>query len=503
MVFAMPPFGFWPILLPSYGSLYLLVIFSPGPMRAFALTWAFAFGFFLVGLSWIANALLVEGNSFRWVWPFAIAGLPVLLALFPAALAAIFRKLSSSPGATSSFFLFVTLLGIAEWLRGHMFTGFPWNLPAYAWIHTQPMVQFASVAGSYGLSLVTIFLAMAPAFLLWGSAHRRERIAVALSAIVLFTGLLTYGVVRIGTMERTPTPKPVSVQLVQPGIPQAEKWDSGRVWNNFVKTTALSGPPPEVFERGTVHLVVWPETAVTQRLLGDQQAARLLMDALSAHGTKTYLLAGILRTTSGGDEVRYHNSLQAYDSSLSPLWAYDKSHLVPFGEYIPFQKFFPFGPFARFSGFVPGSGPESLTVDGLIVSPIVCYEVIFPGRVVSRKGPRPHVIVNVTNDAWYGDTIGPRQHFAMAVFRAVEEGIPVMRVANTGISGIIGPLGEVVTFKALDSYGSVVLDSLPERTARPTNYARMGDGIFGVTVLATMTLVFVFRRKGSGAVSEK
>ncbi|MBI2234154.1 MAG: apolipoprotein N-acyltransferase [Micavibrio aeruginosavorus] len=494
MAFAMPPFGLWPLLFAGFSLFYALTAGQTG-WRVFLSGWLFGFGYFLVGLLWIGNALLVPGNPFKWVWPLAIAGLPVLMALFTGAgcyTAARLAPLRSWAG----FFSFIACIGVAEWLRGHIFTGFPWNLYGYGWARSLSMVQSVSVIGIYGLSALTVAWAALPGFLY---AIRAGRKAVSLSLLALITTLNVALMWGMNRLDNNPTVlhDDIIVRIVQPNIAQEDKWSSDKTADNLhalLRASAAEKIP------GLTYALIWPETAVSDFLMQNESARDVIRDAVfgNDNGNKTYILSGVLRhALRGEDEPLYFNSLIAYDSRLTPLATFDKAHLVPFGEYIPFQHIIPLDPFVDFSGFTPGTGLQTQSASPLPpYSALVCYEILFPHAVALRQ-PRPEWIVNVTNDGWYGDSPGPYQHLTKAVFRAAEEGLPVIRAANTGISAAIDPYGRILQKipYGIASYADI---PLPRSHPEATPYARYGDtpflAILGVVILGHLLLAMRKRR---------
>lgn len=490
MVLSMAPWGFWPAMIAGFGGFYFLMTKMKTRRAVFAAGWLFGFGYFSCGLWWIANALLVPGNPFSWVWPLAIAGLPAMLAFFPALaayVAARFSDLKTIPG----FLLFIALMGISEWLRGHVFTGFPWNLYGYAWNGWAAMMQNDAWAGPYMLTLLTVFWAALPAFLYVSDESAKRKAAAATLAALLFTGCLTFGQWRLSGPDPG-TNDNVNLLIVQPNIRQDEKWDNSKAGENLYNLSLLSGAQND--DGGKTTLILWPETAITADALINPQARAIIRPALESYAGPVYLLTGLLRFETKTDKEVYFNSVAAIGRGLGIAAVYDKSHLVPFGEYIPFQKIMPFGPFVRLEGFTQGQGPQTLELSGIpAFSALVCYEIIFPGAVVSRKGPRPEFILNVTNDAWYGDSPGPRQHFMQARFRAIEEGLPVVRSANTGISGLIDPYGRPLLTIGIDSRGAERI-SLPKPLAHAPLYTVTGDWIF---LAAVLTLIFPSRKRRS------
>ena len=490
-VLALPPVSAAPLLLITLPLLIWLLDGTGGWRGAFAAGWGFGFGYFVFGLYWVAFALTVDLARFWWVMPFAVAGLPAGLAILWGAVAAVWRML---PWRGADRVLgFALLMGAMEWVRGHALTGFPWNLPGYVWIDWQPILQVASVIGLYGLTFLTLAIAASPAAIVMrdGQSPRRAA-AVPAVALVAILALAAWG------MQRVPgTPSPsvpdVRLRLVQANIPQVEKWDPAFARRNFERQRQLSvaqGFP-------SITHVIWPETAVPYNVMGDPLVRELLGQVTPPGGM---MLAGAPRFGGTETEPAYWNSLLALDDTGAVQAVFDKFHLVPFGEYVPDWAWFLTAIGADVSGagsYSAGDGPVTLDLAGLPpVSPLICYEVIFPGQVTDSR-QRPAWLLNITNDAWYGETAGPHQHFAIARARAVEEGMPLVRVAATGISGVIDAYGRVTARLGLGSQG--VLDAaLPQALAQPTAYARHGDlwlwVMLGTTALAAVLWPIATRR---------
>jgi apolipoprotein N-acyltransferase len=438
--FAMPPTGFWFTLFISLPALHCAVLSAKNKKVAFFAGWLFGFGYFVISLSWIANALLVDGNPYLWAWPLAAAGLPALLSFFPA-LACLVTKRFMRLDRLSGWFGFIGALALSEWLRGNIFTGFPWNLFGYTWVDHLPMIQSLYLSDVYMLTLLTMLWAFAPALLLLKSKSQRFMGV----AIVLFTllGNLAYGYASLNTAP-SPATSDLNIRVVQPNIPQSEKWERSKTFGHFVRHLQLSkqAPAPD----GPV-IVVWPETAVSFSLLQTPPAQIAMRDMLARLPVGSSLLTGYLRRDE--EQGAYFNSLVEIDRSGAIKNVYDKHHLVPFGEYIPFQQWIPLKPIVQFQGFGRGDGPQTLeSQQGIKFSPLVCYEIIFPGKSV-KNSSSADFIVNVTNDAWYGKSAGPYQHLAISLYRAVENGIPVIRSANTGFSAVIDPYGKTSLSDAL------------------------------------------------------
>lgn len=482
--FIQSPYDQWFLIFPCFGVFYFLYTISNNKKRVFFLTFLFAIGYFVTGLNWIGNALLVEGNEYRWVWPLAVIALPTLLSLFTALFATI-AHIISRKDTVSGFFVFCTLLAFSEFVRGYAFTGFPWNLYGYSWLAVKPMAQLASLIGPYGLTLLTVIWGCSAGFFFLKAQNIKTVFALFL-VLVLCYG---YGHWRLNTTT-VQFFEDKAIHVVQPNIPQAEKWLPQHLASNFEKLVDLS----KVEDKEKQTMILWPETAIPPSFIDNAAVAQRVRSLL---GPETFLLSGALEKEKEFymTHPTYHNSLIAWElEDEKPLRMYSKSHLVPFGEYIPFQKYIPLKPVARFTGFEKGNGPETMAIYRYPpFNPLICYEIIFPNAVVNKVMGRPDFLLTITNDAWYGDSAGPRQHLAQARFRAIEQGLPVVRSANTGISALIGPYGSIIKKLDLLQSGSIVAD-MP-KSAKPTLYSRFGDYIFLVVSLLSFCFCTFFTRK--------
>lgn len=481
---AMAPVSLWPLMFISFSLFYVLYAQGLSAWGAALLGFFYALGYFVNGLWWIGNALLVEGNEFAWVWPISVIGLPTLLALFTG-VAAGCAFIIAPPRTLRGFIAFVACIALAEFIRGHIFSGFPWNMAGYTWGNTLPMAQIASLIGIYGLSLLTIFWAALGGFLFIGRPTNIEKTSILVIAGVLILGSLIYGMLRL---KNNPTAfdDSVQMQIVQPNIKQSMKWDPSEIVPNFEKHLSLS-VRQKTSSDAPVTVILWPETAVPPVMTDNETARDRIEATLKTHEGKAYLLSGILERTEDPDgRRRYHNSLGIFTADGKMKNVYSKTHLVPLGEFIPFQEWIPIKPVVEFSGFEPGNGPVNIGFNDVpVFSPLICYEIIFSGDVVDRRAAaQPKWIAAITNDAWYGDSAGPYQHFEHAIFRSIEQGLPVARSANTGISGLTDAYGRVVQ-KTVIYEDAVIISSLPLPSHNATLFSRYGNGLY----LAMITLL--------------
>lgn len=470
---AMPPLYAVPVLLLAVPGLLALLEGATTWRRAALLGLAWGWGHHIVGLYWISHALLTDPWRWGWLVPIAVPGLALPMAAYIAVAAVL--AWTARPGWRR----WLALAGawvVTEWLRGLLFTGFPWNLMGSVWAFDALPLQGAAWVGVYGLSLVTLLLAGLP----WLGRRAMAGGAVALLALA---GL---GAARLAGEE--PPPQPVSVLLVQGNVQQEAKWREDQRWPIFRRYLELTqqGAARAPADRRLV--AVWPETASPFLLPSDAAAREYAARTLPPGGI---LLAGSVRAEWGADGhlSQLFNSLSAVDSEGRLLGVYDKAHLVPFGEYMPLSGLIPIRVVQGGVDFGAGPGPVSMAPGGLPpFSPLICYEIIFPGAVAPEQ--RPEWLLNITNDAWFGFSAGPYQHLAAARLRAVEEGLPLARAAQTGISVLFDAHGRTVARLGLGEMGTVVAP-LPTPLP-PTLFARLGN--IGALAAAVLILLVAFFR---------
>lgn len=502
---AMAPFDAWPVLFLTFPVLVWLIDGAAagrwgGVLVAAATGWWFGFGYFVAGLYWLGYAFLVDAQTFAWLMPFAVIGLPAALAIFPALGLAAARLLWTS-GATRILALGVALTA-TEWLRGHVLTGFPWNAFGYALTAPLALAQSASLIGIWGLTFLAIAASASPATLADEPAEtRRPWLPLALS-IAVIAGLGAWGAARL---HRTPTRlvDNVHLRIMQPNLQQDVRFNYAarqQVMNRYIALSDRASGPQSLGARTATHLI-WPESPFPFFLTREPEALAQIAKLLAP---KTVLITGAMRLAEPADPAhpRAFNSIYVLDHDGAILALYDKVHLVPFGEYLPFARLFERLGLQVLTkqqdGFLAGDRRRLLTVPGAPQAlPLICYEAIFPAEVATT-GDRPGWIINVTNDGWFGISTGPYQHFQQARVRAIEQGLPLVRAANTGISAVVDPVGRVVSALPLGREG--VLDApLPRPIGRPL-YARLGDT--PAFVIVAVALFAVLRRRMSAGMKK-
>lgn len=490
---ALPPVYAVPLLLPAFcGALWLLDGAASG--RQAALTgWAFGTGYFAVGLYWVGIAFLVDAERFGWAMPFAVGGLAAGLALFVALAFWLTDQAARRWRLTgiARLFVFAGAWLLGEGLRAWLFTGFPWNLLGTVWAFSAAPLQPAALGGIWLLSLLTALAAGAPAALT--APARRPALQGLVVLLLVLLPLAGWGA---GAWRLAAAPEPgsatvdgVRLRLVQPSIPQELKWRADQRAAHLRLLARLSQVPADAAPT----IIIWPETAVPYLLAAEPQLRQELAGLVPPGG---YLITGAPRVDPQDPQGAIWNSLHVLDGEGAVVGTYDKAHLVPFGEYTPLR---PLLGLAKLTvgarDFSAGPGPVSLALPGLpAFSPLICYEVIFPGAVKpGAAAPPPGWLLNLTNDAWFGDSSGPYQHFASARVRAVEEGLPLVRAANNGISAVIDPYGRVVARTSLDERVFIDLE-LPEPATKRTPFSYLGNLLYLAELLLTCCVIFVARR---------
>jgi apolipoprotein N-acyltransferase len=497
---ALAPFNVWPVMFLTFPVLVWLIDGAAagrrGGVGAAAIAgWWFGFGYFLAGLYWVGFAFLVDADKFAWLMPIAVVALPAGMALYTALGAALARLLWTR-GALRVLTL-AAALTTAEWLRGHVVSGFPWNAFGYALTGPLVLAQASALVGLWGMTFLAVFIFASPAVVADDPADTPRRFIAPLIGVAILVALAGYGGVRLAQHPTSFVPG-VRLRIMQPNLTQDERFNytaKQQVMNRYLALSDRATGPETSGVKDVTHLI-WPESAFPFYLAREADALAQIAALLSRH---TVLITGAVRAAAMAPSgaVRAYNSVYVIDRDGSIAGIYDKVHLVPFGEYLPFEDFLESLGLISLTkmpgGFLAGDRRRLMQVPGAPpMLPLICYEIVFPDQA-APPGERPGWLLNLTNDGWFGISTGPYQHFQQARIRAIEQGLPLVRAANTGISAVVDPLGRIVKELPLGAEG-VVDSPLPQAIA-PTLYVRAGDSIAGALVAGGFVLGIRRRRR--------
>ena len=445
--------------------------------QLFWISYIYGIGFYVAGFAWICNALLLDEDIVTYV-PLVLFGIGAFFGLFwsiPVVLSGIGKNVYARMLYFCASFVFV------EWIRSFIFTGFPWNLLGTALSFDVRWVQGASIVGSYGLSL-SLLLILCGLVLFVLSAIKRKVYWWALGFVLVPLSFILYCAIGFSKANQDGD---IKIRLVQPNIPQSYKWKSDKAYENFRKHIDLSKSDNE-----DIDLVVWGEAAVPYPLDRD---INHLIEVTEAIPTNGFLVTGLLRGAMEYSGLVVYNSFFAINERGDILDYYDKSHLVPFGEYLPFREYLPdfMHPVTNIVGTLgKGEKYKNIKVPGLpVMGGAICSESIFPSEVVNKK-EKPEILLVLVNDGWYGMSPGPYQHLVASQMRAVEEGVTVIRSANTGISAVIADNGEILDKIGLSVAGKTDV-VLPKRLSHNTIYGKFGN-VIPLTLAVILLIIALF-----------
>ncbi len=502
---AMAPYYLLPLLVLSY-SVFATLLRSESldtkprsKRRAFLTGWAFGFGYFVSGIYWMGFAFLVRAEEFAWMVPIVIPVFAAFLGFFfalPALIFTILRQRINISGWRLAALFAICISGF-EYLRGHILTGLPWNLTGQAMAGWVVGAQSAAIYGVYGLGFIILALSCLPAF----SVQNNKLISKGL--IISCLGLLSIFIMDAAYLAISPGKfhTDIIISIVQPNIRQKDKINPTLATRNFEKLISLSeassaGQNRKDSKRTPARYLVWPENAVSWI---DEQP--LVLDMINKRiAPETIVLSGsIRRDIDKDDNNQFYNTLgviEHNEGTRSVTGFYDKHHLVPFGEYLPMKGLLQAVGLSQLApvqdGFTSGEGPRTLNIGPAPFAPLICYETIFPGEM-HAKDQRPIWLVTVTNDAWFGDDAGPKQHLDQARLRAIETGLPMARSANTGISALIDPYGRII--QKIPLYKQGIIDHALPQSRSETIYSKVGDSIFFLMLLSALVLVLIPYRR--------
>ena len=477
--FSLPPFSILPLFLGIGFGIYL-INFSTSLLKTFIAGWFLGLGWFSFGLFWIGSAFIVADTYHSYLMPIAIILLPSLLAFFWGG-AFICAKILSQKKKFSIIYIIV-FLSLFEYIRATIFTGFPWLMPSMILSSNLYLIQIFSFIGSFSTNSVVLTITILP-FILFSSLKGKHFLLFILTTpiiVIFFCSIFRfYDKVYLSVNNQL-------ITFIQPNIEQRNKWNLEKRKQNLNKLVKLSTQNREDFP-DINRIIIWPETSFEGSVPNEKKLLSNISKKVLKN-QKTTLILGLLRT----DLNKIFNSLVFLNSYGEIIYDYDKLKLVPFGEYIPFR-----GYLSSISDFLPkkdfSSGKlkpnPSLEGFGNIIT-LICYEILFTDEIVKRISKNTNLLINITNDAWFGKTIGPYQHLALARIKAVELGLPLARVANTGISAYVSPYGEIIGTIPLDNEGVKTFNLISP--LKDTLYKTYGDYIFIVSILILLIINILY-----------
>ena len=450
--------------------------------------WYFGFGYFISNLYWIAISLTFD-QTLKFFIPLAIILVPAFLAIFYGLVTYLF-SIFFSQNNISSFFIFSVLFGIIEFIRSFIFTGFPWNLISFSFSNNLYFIQILSIIGTYSFNLVCISLFTVPALLFLRNS--KKEIVISFFFILISIGFIIFGSLKNSEFNSLEAVKnPYKIRSLSPNIALSRfysKTDELSVINELIKLSKPEKKNPIIF--------VWPEGIIPDSHLREMSIYKDLF--LNNFGDDDLIIMGLNSFENKNDKNLYFNSMAVFDNELNLIHHYRKNNLVPFGEFIPFENILSLIGLKtitnQYQSFTPGTTrkPFNLKNDkiNVILLPLICYEIIYSGKLTDDKNF--NYIINISEDGWFGNSIGPKQHFVHSIFRSIESGKYIIRSANNGISAIINPMGIVEEEVKFGSTGYI--DFSKSKSIKPTIFLLHGNKIFLILILLYIFIIFAFNR---------
>ena len=490
--YSLPPYNYFIINFITF-SLFFIFIFNKkksvlNNKSFFQYGWCFGFGYFLFSLYWIAISLTFD-QSFKFLIPFAIILLPAFLAIFYGLISYLF-SIFYFKNITSSFFIFSMLFGLMEYLRGFVLTGFPWNLISFSFSSNIYFIQILSIIGTYSFNLICISLFTLPALFILRKS--KKEILVCFFFISLSTSFFVFGKIKNDNFNSLESEKKSYViKVISPNISIDRFYSNQNELKIINELIALSAPTkiePTIY--------IWPEGIISDSYLKEMIIYKNLF--LDNFGEDDLIIMGLNSINKESDKKMYFNSMVIFNNKLNVLAKYDKVNLVPFGEFIPFENIFGLIGLKTvtnsYQSFSRGKSRSLLNIKNdkitLNLLPLICYEIIYSGKL--SKDSDYDYIINISEDGWFGNSIGPEQHFSHSIFRAVENGKYVIRSSNNGVSAIINPIGTVEQKVEIGSTGNVELSEV--KLVESTIFTLYGNKIFLMLILIYIFFIFSSNR---------
>ena len=489
---SLTPFNFFIINFFTFSSLYLFLSKKLEQKKNtkifFLYGWAFGFGFFVTNLYWISISLTFD-QSYKFLIPFTLVLIPSFLALFYGFISYFFAVLKPK-SIVSSFFIFSLIFGVIEFLRGIILTGFPWNLIVYSLSNQLELLSITSIIGTYGLNLFCISLFTSPAIIFLSKS--KKNIAVCVFFVITFISFYVYGSSQKDSFYKADNKNyEHKIRIIGSNISLDRFYTSANTVPIIKDLIKLSSP-----NSSEKIIFIWPEGIFPNISQKELKEFRSLFD--QSFNKNHFFVIGINKKVSNNGSTNFFNSLSVYDSELDILDSYNKINLVPFGEFLPFESILKVIGLRsltnNYQPFSKGEKRELIEIENanftLKILPLICYEIIYSGRLF--KNSNYDFIINISEDGWFGKSIGPKQHFDHSIFRAIESGKYILRSSNNGIAAIINPIGIVEQKVKFGESGYLDLEKM--RKIQPTIFSKYGNKIFGLLTLLYILLIFSFIR---------
>jgi len=490
--YSLPPYNYFIINFITFSLFFIFILKkkkqTSNNRSLFKYGWYFGFGYFLFSLYWIAISLTFD-QSFKFLIPVAIILLPALLAIFYGLMTYLF-SIFYSKNLVSSFLIFSILFGTIEFFRGSIFTGFPWNLVSFSFSNSIYFIQILSIIGTYSFNLICISLFTVPALFIL----RNSRIEIMVCFFFIFISalFLIFGYTKNNNFNSLESVKnPYTIKAISPNISLDRfysKQDELKIINELIELSASTKQKPTIF--------VWPEGIIPDSYIRDMSIYKNLF--LNNFGEHDLIIMGLNSIETKGEKNLFFNSMAIFSNKLDLITNYNKVNLVPFGEFTPFESILSLIGFRTvtndYQSFSSGAIRAPINIKNskidLNLLPLICYEIIYSGKLF-----RDHnfdYIINISEDGWFGNSIGPKQHFSHSIFRSIESGKYIIRSANNGISAIINPIGIVEQEVKSGAIGYVELTE--SKLVKSTTFMLYGNKIFLILILIYIFLIFSLYR---------
>ncbi len=489
---SLPPFNYLIINFLTFSLFYIFLLKKfesyKNKKLFFLFGWLFGFGYFVSNLYWISISLTFDEN-FKFLIPFAIFLVPGFLALFYALVAYLFVILRPKNNL-SSFFLFSLIFGIVEFIRGSILTGFPWNLIAYSFSDQLEILSITSIIGTYSFNLFCISLFTSPALII--VKNNKKDITVCIAFLITTMSFYIFGFQNFEKFNKVQTKKlDYKIRIINSKINIDRFYNDINPISVIKELIEISSP-----KKNEKIIFIWPEGIIPGISQIELKKYKLLF---KNNFNQNHLLAiGINSKENGNQNIKYYNSLTIFDHHLNIINSYNKINLVPFGEFLPFETILKNIGFKtitnNYQSYSKGKERDiiELNYNGFLLKilPLICYEIIYSGKIFTNNDF--DFIVNISEDGWFGKSLGPKQHFTHSIFRAIESGKYVLRSANNGTTAIVNPLGFIE--KKVDINKSGYIDFTELRKIETTVFAKFGNKIFGFIILLYIFLIFSFKK---------